>query len=400
MNQGPSEGAFGAFGGRYASELLRPALLELAEALEEVVPSPSFQEEFGHELSVWGGRPTPLTQLHRFSDRAGVQVWVKREDLLHGGAHKTNNVIGQGLLARRLGKSRLIAETGAGQHGLATAMIGARLGMETVVYMGAVDVERQMPNVRAMELLGAQVIPVTGGAATLKEAINEALRDWTGSVGDTHYLLGTVCGPDPFPRLVRRFHEVIGAEARQQILQETGSLPDVCVACVGGGSNAIGLFSGFLADDGVALLGAEPAGHGTVDDGAHGRTLGLGTPGLLHGARTYVLQDQDGQILDAHSVAAGLDYPGVGPEHAHLLDSGRARYIGVTDGQAIEAFETLSRLEGIIPAFESAHALALVSRAVKEGLVDEGATVLVNLSGRGQKDLDSYFRLSSEGSGA
>ena len=389
----PRVGAFGAFGGRYASELLRPALMELSDALDSIVPSAAFQAELAAELGAWAGRPTPITMLPSFSEDAGVEVWVKREDLLHGGAHKTNNVVGQGLLAKRLGKSRLIAETGAGQHGLATAMVGARLGMETVVYMGAVDVERQMPNVRAMELLGATVIPVTGGAATLKEAINEALRDWTGSVGDTHYLLGTVCGPDPFPRLVRRFHEVIGIEARAQFHADAGGLPDACVACVGGGSNAIGLFSAFIEDSDVVLLGAEPAGHGTEDPGAHGRTLGLGSPGLLHGARTYVLQDDDGQILEAHSVAAGLDYPGVGPEHAHLQDSGRARYIGVTDSEALDAFERLSRSEGIVPAFESAHAMALVLRAVDEELLQPTARVLVNLSGRGQKDLDTYFGL-------
>ncbi|MAB88814.1 MAG: tryptophan synthase subunit beta [Planctomycetes bacterium] len=389
----PRVGAFGAFGGRYASELLRPALMELSDALDSIVPSAAFQAELAAELAAWAGRPTPITMLPSFSEDAGVEVWVKREDLLHGGAHKTNNVVGQGLLAKRLGKSRLIAETGAGQHGLATAMVGARLGMETVVYMGAVDVERQMPNVRAMELLGATVVPVTGGAATLKEAINEALRDWTGSVGDTHYLLGTVCGPDPFPRLVRRFHEVIGIEARAQFHADAGGLPDACVACVGGGSNAIGLFSAFIEDSDVVLLGAEPAGHGTEDPGAHGRTLGLGSPGLLHGARTYVLQDDDGQILEAHSVAAGLDYPGVGPEHAHLQDSGRARYIGVTDSEALDAFERLSRSEGIVPAFESAHAMALVLRAVDEELLQANARVLVNLSGRGQKDLDTYFGL-------
>lgn len=389
----PRVGAFGAFGGRYASELLRPALMELSDALDSIVPSAAFQAELAAELAAWAGRPTPITMLPSFSEDAGVEVWVKREDLLHGGAHKTNNVVGQGLLAKRLGKSRLIAETGAGQHGLATAMVGARLGMETVVYMGAVDVARQMPNVRAMELLGATVIPVTGGAATLKEAINEALRDWTGSVGDTHYLLGTVCGPDPFPRLVRCFHEVIGIEARAQFHADAGGLPDACVACVGGGSNAIGLFSAFIEDSDVVLLGAEPAGHGTEDPGAHGRTLGLGSPGLLHGARTYVLQDDDGQILEAHSVAAGLDYPGVGPEHAHLQDSGRARYIGVTDSEALDAFERLSRAEGIVPAFESAHAMALVLRAVDEELLQPNARVLVNLSGRGQKDLDTYFGL-------
>lgn len=386
----PTHGAFGEFGGRFTSELLRPALIDLERALDEIVPSSGFQERFQAELASWAGRPTPITHLPRFSEVCGLDLWIKREDLVHGGAHKTNNVVGQGLLAQTLGKSRLIAETGAGQHGLATAMIGARLGFETVVYMGAVDVERQMPNVRAMELMGAHVVPVTGGAATLKEAINEALRDWTASVDNTHYLLGTVCGPDPFPRLVRTFQEVIGSEARAQLADQTGGLPDACIACVGGGSNAIGLFSGFLDTD-VLLFGAEPAGHGSSEPGAHGRTLGLGTPGLLHGARTFVLQDDDGQILEAHSVAAGLDYPGVGPEHAHLQESGRVRYLGVTDDEAIAAFETLSRTEGIVPAFESSHALALALRAVDDGLIPKGSRVLVNLSGRGQKDLDSYF---------
>lgn len=386
----PSVGAFGAFGGRFVSELLQPALTELADALEEIVPSSDFQAELTRELWDYAGRPTALTFAPRFSEAADVEVWLKREDLLHGGAHKTNNVVGQGLLARRLGKTRLIAETGAGQHGVATAMIGARLGLETVVYMGEVDIARQNPNVRLMQLTGARVVPVTGGAATLKEAINEALRDWTRTVGDTHYVLGTVCGPDPFPSLVKAFQRVIGEEARAQFQDVTGSLPDAVVACVGGGSNAIGLWTAFV-DDPVRIFGVEPGGRG-LDSEHHGATLLRGSPGLLHGARTYVLQDDDGQILEAESMAAGLDYPGVGPEHAALKDSGRATYVAVEDADALAAFEDLSRLEGIVPAFETSHALAWVRRAVADGHLARGARVLVNLSGRGQKDLETYFR--------
>ncbi|MEM7248243.1 MAG: tryptophan synthase subunit beta [Acidobacteriota bacterium] len=387
-------GTFGEHGGAWVSELLRPPLDELSRALDVVVSSDDFQDELARELKDYAGRPTPLTFVPRFSEAAGLEVVLKREDLLHGGAHKTNNVVGQGLLARRLGKRRLIAETGAGQHGVATAMIGARLGLETVVYMGATDVERQNVNVQAMELCGARVVPVTTGDATLKAAINEALRDWTARPDDTHYLLGTACGPHPFPTLVRRFQEVIGREARAQVVELFGGLPDAAVACVGGGSNAIGLFSAFLDDDGcnVPLLGVEPAGEG-LHTKHHGAVLTRGAPGLLHGARTYVLQDDDGQVLDAHSVAAGLDYPGVGPEHAALRDAGRVTYATVTDEEALDAFELLSTTEGIVPAFESSHALAFVRHAVERGFLPRGSRVLVNLSGRGQKDLDAHARL-------
>ena len=394
----PRVGAFGEYGGRYIPELLWAALEELSRAHREIVPGAEFQSAFKRELEVWAGRPTPLTEVPRFAEGSGVRIILKREDLLHGGAHKTNNVVGQGLLAKFLGKTRLIAETGAGQHGVATAMMGARLGMETVVYMGAVDVERQHTNVRRMELCGAKVIPVTSGSATLKDAINEALRDWADSVGHTHYLLGTVCGPDPFPSLVRDFHRVIATEAKAQWSASIGGLPDAILACVGGGSNAMGIFSEFIDIPQVALFGAEPGGEG-VETGKHGATLCAGKRGLLHGARTYVMQDDDGQVLESHSISAGLDYPGVGPEHAMLRDSGRARYFPINDDEAIAAFELLSRTEGIVPAFESAHALALAHSACKRGLVAEGARLLVNLSGRGDKDIPAYLKLLEGGKG-
>jgi len=401
----PRQGAFGAFGGRYASELLQPVLDQLERALHEIVPSESFQQELRRELMLYAGRATPLTHVARFSKEVGLEVYLKREDLLHGGAHKTNNVVGQGLLARHLGKTRLTAETGAGQHGAATAMIAARLGMDAVIYMGATDIARQRQNVKLMELCGATVVPVSVGSrgegtseGTLKDAINEALRDWTASADTTHYLLGTVCGPHPFPTLVREFQRVIGDEAREQFLAQAGGLPDAAVACVGGGSNAIGLWTAFLDDDSVRLIGVEPGGTGS-EPGDHGASLGLGRPGVLHGARTYVLQDAHGQIGDAKSIAAGLDYPGVGPEHAALKDGGRATYLRASDQEALRAFELLSRSEGIVPAFESAHALALVMRARADGLLENGAGVLVNLSGRGQKDLDQYFTRYSGGGG-
>jgi tryptophan synthase beta chain len=373
----PTLGAFGEYGGRYVSELLVPALEEL-ESVLPLLNDPGFLVEFHAELANWAGRPTPLTRAARFCDH--TEVWLKREDLLHGGAHKTNNVVGQGLLAKRLNKTRLIAETGAGQHGTATAMIGARLGLPVRIYMGAVDVARQAPNVARMKALGAEVVPVQTGSATLKDAINEALRDWTANLATTHYLLGTVCGPHPFPTLVRELQKVIGVEAREQWASAVGGLPDAVVACVGGGSNAIGAFHAFR-DDPVRLIGVEPAGHG-IDSGKHGATLCAGTTGLLHGARTSVLQDADGQILEAHSISAGLDYPGVGPEHALLRDSGRAAYVSVTDDEALTAFGRLARTEGILPALESSHALAYVLRGELRG-----KRVLVNLSGRGDKDM-------------
>jgi tryptophan synthase beta chain len=386
----PQVGAFGAYGGRYAPELLWHALAELADAHRRIVPSPEFQKAFRRELRTWGGRPTPLTEVPRFSALARLRVWLKREDLLHGGAHKTNNVIGQALLAKRLGKRRLVAETGAGQHGVATAMAGARHGLPVTIYMGARDMERQASNVARMKLCGAEVIPVTTGAATLKEAIDDALRDWAATVDDTHYVLGTVCGPDPFPALVRDLQAVIGREARAQCLRQIGELPAAAMACVGGGSNAIGLFSGFIDDDQVKFFGAEPGGSG-IASGRHGATLCAGTPGLLHGARSYMLQDKHGQVLDSHSVAAGLDYPAVGPEHSFLKDSGRAEYRAVCDDAALAAVTTLTRSEGILPAIESAHALALCLTAVDDGLLNEGDCVVVNLSGRGDKDLPTLL---------
>ena len=388
-HEGPTIGSFGDYGGQFVSELLVPALEELEQAREQIVTRSDFKEVLSKALRSWAGRPTPLTSVPAFSEKARLEVVLKREDLLHGGAHKTNNVLGQGLLAKFMGKKRIIAETGAGQHGTATAMVGAWLGLETVVYMGKRDIERQAANVKRMELCGAVVVPVASGAQTLKDAINEALRDWTTHIESTHYLLGTVCGPHPFPRLVRDFQAVIGREARQQWEEEFEGLPDAVVACVGGGSNAIGIFYDFLNHRSVELIGVEPAGDGLAT-GRHGATLIEGTPGLLHGARTSILQDEEGQILEPHSIAAGLDYPGVGPEHAYLRDSGRARYVAVDDDDALAAFEGLSRTEGIIPALEPAHALAFVLRAVDRGELREGSRVLVNLSGRGDKDLDVY----------
>ncbi len=387
----PRVGGFGDYGGRYVPELLIPALEELERARREIVPTREFQRELSSLLEEWAGRPTPLSSAPAFSKACGLEVMMKREDLLHGGAHKTNNVAGQALLARFMGKKRVIAETGAGQHGTATAMAAARLGLDAVVFMGEKDMERQAPNVKRMELCGATVVPVAAGSRTLKDAINEALRDWTQNLTTTHYLLGTVCGPHPFPRLVRDFQSVIGKEAKAQWKKRYGGLPSAVVACVGGGSNAIGVFHAFVTDLEVKLIGVEPGGRG-IATGEHGATLVAGTPGLLHGARTYVLQDEEGQILEAHSVSAGLDYPGVGPEHAFLRDTGRARYVAVTDEEAIAAFETLSELEGIIPAFEPAHALAFLRKAVRERELPEGARVLLNLCGRGDKDLDAYFR--------
>ncbi len=385
----PRFGAFGEFGGRYVSELLWPALVELDDAYRGIFRQRGFQERFRRELEIWAGRPTPLSDAPRFGEACGLEVWLKREDLLHGGAHKTNNVVGQALLAKSMGKSRLIAETGAGQHGVATAMAGARYGLEVEIYMGAVDAERQSQNVQRMELCGAKVVRVQTGSATLKDAINEALRDWSQSLATTHYLIGTVCGPDPFPSLVRDLHGPIGEEARAQVLSATGHLPDAAAACVGGGSNAIGLFQSFLEDD-VAMFGVEPAGHGLSTD-EHGATLQRGSPGLLHGARTYVMQEADGQIRESHSIAAGLDYPGVGPQHAELQATGRARYVGVTDDEMLAAFELLSCTEGIVPAFESAHALAFAALAVERGWLAEGSCLVVNLSGRGDKDLPTYL---------
>jgi tryptophan synthase beta chain len=371
-------GRFGRFGGCYVPEILVPALEQLEVAFLDAQEDPAFAAELNGLLANYAGRPTPLTRCRNLPGN----IYLKREDLLHGGAHKTNQVLGQGLLAKRMGKARLIAETGAGQHGVATAIVGALLGFDTVIYMGAEDIGRQQLNVFRMRLMGAEVIPVENGGRTLKDAINEALRDWSASFETTHYLLGTAAGPHPFPTMVREFQRVIGREARAQMVEQLGRLPDAVVACVGGGSNAIGLFADFLGDD-VRLIGVEAAGRG-LDSNEHGATLLRGTPGILHGAETYVLQDRDGQVTDTWSVSAGLDYPAVGPEHAHLKDSGRAEYVGVTDGEALTAFKTLAESEGILCAFESAHALA---HALKLAEREPNAAILVGLSGRGDKDV-------------
>jgi len=372
------DGRFGRFGGCYVPEILVPALEQLEAAFLDARDDPAFAAELNGLLANYAGRPTPLTRCRNLPGN----IYLKREDLLLGGAHKTNQVLGQGLLAKRMGKTRLIAETGAGQHGVATAIVGALLGFETVVYMGAEDVERQKLNVFRMQLMGARVVPVESGGRTLKDAINEALRDWSASFETTHYLLGTAAGPHPFPTMVREFQRVIGREARAQMIEQLGRLPDAVVACVGGGSNAIGLFADFI-DDPVRLIGVEAAGRG-LDCEQHGATLLRGTRGILHGAETYVLQDDEGQIADTWSVSAGLDYPAVGPEHAHLKDSGRGDYVGCTDAEALAAFKALAESEGIICAFESAHALA---HALKLAEVQPDSAILVGLSGRGDKDV-------------
>ncbi len=382
-------GYFGRFGGAFVPEILVPALEELEAAFLQAQADPVFTAELALLLRDYAGRPTPLYQCARLGRETGSRIWLKREDLLHGGAHKTNQALGQGLLARRIGKTRLIAETGAGQHGVATALTGAVLGIETLVYMGTRDMERQAANVLRMRLMGAEVVPVAQGSCTLKDAINEALRDWSASYETTHYVLGTVAGPHPFPTMVREFQRVIGREARQQMLEQAGRLPDVVVASVGGGSNAIGIFSDFIPDAGVRLLGVEPAGLG-LDSGRHGATLLRGRPGVLHGAWSMVLQTEDGQIVESHSISAGLDYPGVGPEHAWLQETGRARYVGCTDAQALEAFRGLARAEGILPALESAHALAAALELAAAS--DRPLDILVNLSGRGDKDLETVNR--------
>ncbi|MBE1464469.1 tryptophan synthase beta chain [Kibdelosporangium phytohabitans] len=390
-------GYFGAFGGRFIPEALVPALEELEAEYDKARTDPEFVDELLRLLRDYAGRPSLLTEAPRFARHAGgAQIWLKREDLNHTGSHKINNVLGQALLTKRMGKKRVIAETGAGQHGVATATACALLDLDCVVYMGEVDTERQALNVARMRLLGAEVIPVKAGSRTLKDAINEALRDWVTNVDTTHYLLGTAAASHPFPLMVRNFHRIIGIEARRQMLEKAGRLPDAVSACVGGGSNAIGIFHGFVDDKDVRLVGFEPGGHG-VDTGEHGATLSEGTPGLLHGSRSYLLQDDDGQIVEAYSISAGLDYPGVGPEHAHLKDSGRAEYHSVTDAEAMEAFQLLSRTEGIIPAIESSHALAGAIKLGKE--LGEDGVILVSLSGRGDKDMDTaakFFGLVGE----
>ncbi|WP_118857683.1 tryptophan synthase subunit beta [Sphingomonas mesophila] len=380
------DGRFGSFGGCYVPEILLPALEQLEAAFLDAEQDPAFTAELDDLLATYAGRPTPLTRCRNLGDG---RLYLKREDLLHGGAHKTNQVLAQGLLARRIGKRRLIAETGAGQHGVATAMAGALFGLETEIYMGADDVERQALNVHRMRLMGARVIPVTSGDRTLKDAVNEALRDWAGSFEHTHYLLGTAAGPHPFPLMVRQFQRVIGREARAQILAAEGRLPDAVVACVGGGSNAIGLFHDFVGDDSVRLVGVEAAGRG-LDGGEHGATLQRGTRGILHGAETLILQNRDGQVADSWSISAGLDYPAVGPEHAFLQENGRATYVGATDDAAFAAFQALARHEGIVPALESAHAIAEALRLIA---AEPEALVVVGLSGRGDKDMASVVKL-------
>ena len=378
-------GHFGPYGGVFVAETLIHALDELREQYARYRTDPEFVAEFEYELEHYVGRPSPIYHARRWSEKlGGAQLYLKREDLNHTGAHKINNCIGQILLARRMGKTRIIAETGAGQHGVATATVAARFGLPCTIFMGAKDVERQQPNVFRMKLLGAEVRPVTSGAQTLKDAMNEALRDWVANVHDTFYIIGTAAGPHPYPELVRDFQSVIGEEARAQILEQEGRLPDMLVACVGGGSNAIGLFHPFLDDPEVEMIGVEAAGHG-IESGQHAASLTGGSPGVLHGNRTYLLQDEDGQISEAHSISAGLDYPGIGPEHSWLNDIGRVKYVPISDDEALAAFQSCCRLEGIIPALETAHALAAVEKIAPK--MDKDRIVLVNLSGRGDKDI-------------
>jgi len=380
-------GHFGPYGGRFVPEALMAALDELEVAFDSAVADPQFARRLADLERDYTGRPSPLTRAHRFgAECGGARIYLKREDLNHTGSHKINNVLGQALLTTRMGKERIIAETGAGQHGVASATAAALLGLECVVYMGREDTERQALNVTRMELLGATVVPVDTGTRTLKDAINEAMRDWVTNVDRTHYLLGTVTGPAPFPRIVRHFHSVIGRETREQILEIEGRLPDAAIACVGGGSNAMGLFAGFMDDPEVQLVGYEAGGEG-VDSGRHAARFAMGAPGVLHGARTYVMQDEWGQTVPSHSISAGLDYPGVGPEHAWLHDTGRARYEAITDAEAMEAFALLSRTEGIIPAIETAHALAGAMRLGRE--LGPDAVIVINLSGRGDKDVQT-----------
>jgi len=397
----PDEGGhFGRFGGRFVPEALIAALDELTVFYEKARVDPEFLAELDRLQHDYAGRPSPLTDASKLGEHAGgARLLLKREDLNHTGSHKINNVLGQALLTKRMGKTRVIAETGAGQHGVATATAAALLDLDCVIYMGEVDTERQALNVARMKLLGAEVVPVTTGSRTLKDAINEALRDWVSQVETTHYLLGTVAGPHPFPTMVRDFHRVIGLEAREQVLARCGRLPSAVAACVGGGSNAIGIFHAFLDDPGVRLVGFEPGGDG-VETGRHGATLSEGSPGALHGAMSYLLQDADGQTLESHSISAGLDYPGVGPEHALLKDIGRAEYRPVTDAEAMDAFALLARTEGIIPAIESAHAVAGALTLGRE--LGPDAVILINLSGRGDKDVDTaakWFNLLEDGTG-
>ena len=390
--QPDDRGHFGDYGGRYVAETLMPLILDLEREYRAAQEDPAFQAEFDDLMEHYVGRPSPLYYAERLTDHVregadkgkGAQIWFKRDELNHTGAHKINNCIGQILLAKRMGKTRIIAETGAGQHGVATATVCARFGLPCVIYMGAEDVSRQSPNVFRMKLLGAEVVPVTSGGATLKDAMNEGLRDWVANVHDTFYIIGTAAGPHPYPELVRNFQSVIGSEARAQMLARAGKLPDLLVACIGGGSNALGLFHPFLDDTDVAMLGVEAGGHG-LDGDEHAASLLGGAPGVLHGNKTYLLQDADGQITEGHSISAGLDYPGIGPEHAWLKETGRVEYTAVTDDQALEGFQLLCRTEGIIPALEPSHALhAVVERAKR---MDQDQIVLMNLCGRGDKDI-------------
>ena len=388
-----ASGHFGPYGGVFVAETLIQALDQLKAAYARYQSDPDFLAEFEYELKHYVGRPSPVYHARRWSEHfGGAQVYLKREDLNHTGAHKINNVIGQALLARRMGKRRVIAETGAGMHGVAAATIAARYGMECVVYMGAEDVKRQIQNVYRMKLLGASVVPVESGSKTLKDALNEAMRDWVTNVENTFYIIGTVAGPHPYPMMVRDFQSVIGREAREQMRELAGRQPDVVLACVGGGSNAIGIFYPYIPDEAVRLIGIEAAGHG-LESGKHAATLVTGKPGVLHGNRTYLLQDENGQIIETHSISAGLDYPGVGPEHAWLKDSGRAEYVAVTDDEALQAFHNLCRLEGIIPALESSHALAYAAKIAPRMRKEQ--TLLVNLSGRGDKDMHTVAEKSA-----
>ena len=378
-------GHFGVYGGMFVAETLMGPLAELRAAYEKYLRDPEFLAELDHELQQYVGRPSPLYFAKRWSEQlGGARIYLKREDLNHTGAHKVNNTVGQALLARRMGKTRIIAETGAGQHGVATATVAARLGLECVVYMGAEDIQRQAMNVFRMKLLGATVVPVESGSRTLKDALNEAMRDWVTNIDDTFYIIGTVAGPHPYPAMVRDFQTIIGREARAQILEQEGRLPDALVACVGGGSNAIGLFHPFLEDEDVAIYGVEAAGDG-LETGHHAAPLCAGRPGVLHGNRTYLMEDEHGQIIHTHSISAGLDYPGVGPEHAWLKDCGRAQYVAIDDGEALRGFHDLTRIEGIIPALESSHALAYAMKLAPTLRQDQ--IIIVNLSGRGDKDI-------------
>jgi len=386
MSNYPDEnGRFGAFGGRFVAETLMPPILELEAAYNEARNDPSFQKEFDEFAAHYVGRPSPLYFAERLTEHAGgAKIYFKRDELNHTGAHKINNCLGQLLLAKRMGKSRIIAETGAGQHGVATATMAARLGMECIVFMGETDIVRQKPNVFRMKLLGAEVRSVTSGTATLKDAMNEALRDWVTNVDNTFYCIGTVAGPHPYPEMVREFQAVIGREAKAQLHEREGRLPDAVVACIGGGSNAMGLFHDFVPEKSVRLIGVEAAGRG-VDTGLHAASLTGGTPGILHGNRTYLLQDKDGQICDAHSISAGLDYPGIGPEHAYLHDIGRAEYVSATDDEALEAFQLCARLEGILPALEPSHAIPRTIELAKE--IGPDGVIIMNMCGRGDKDV-------------